>query len=322
MRAVHAAATDHDDPLAGLVVGELPEPDVPEGWVRVRITAAGLNWHDIWTLRGVSMWPIEPPVILGTEGAGVLDDGTPVVIHPVMGDPSRHGDETLDPNRNVPSERIGGTFAEYAVVPARNVVPLPAGFDVDSAAVLGTAWLTAYRMLFTKSGLRPGQTMLVQGASGGVATALVQLGHAAGMTVWVTGRTAEKRALAEELGASRTFHTGAELPHQVDAVLDTVGAATWHHSMHAVCTGGTVVTCAATTGDQPGAELRRMIRDQITVRGTYAGNLRELRDLIGFVTARDITPRIGAVLPMTRADEGFRALWQGTTAGKIVLRGW
>jgi len=120
--------------------------------------------------------------------------------------------------------------------------------SMTQAAVMGTAWLTAYRMLFVKSGLRPGQTMLVQGASGGVATALVQLGRAAGMQVWVTGRSDAKRAVAERLGADATFPSGARLPARVDAVFETVGEATWAHSMRALKPGGLVLV---NTGDEP-----------------------------------------------------------------------
>jgi NADPH:quinone reductase-like Zn-dependent oxidoreductase len=148
------------------------------------------------------------------------------VLHPVIGDPGIAGDETLDPKRTLLTEKYQGTFADTVVVPARNAVPKPAELSMAQAAVMGTAWLTAYRMLFVKSGLRPGQTMLVQGASGGVATALIQLGHAAGMP-WVTGRTDAKRAVAERLGAHATFPSGARLPSRVDAVFETVGEATW-----------------------------------------------------------------------------------------------
>src|ERR671933_2510410 len=121
------------------------------------------------------------------------------------------------------------------------------------AAVMGTAWLTAYRMLFVKSGLRPGQTMLVQGASGGVSTALVQLGRATGMRVWVTGRTEAKRELACSLGAHQAFESGARLPERVDAVFETVGKATWSHSAKSLKPGRIVVISGATSGDATAA---------------------------------------------------------------------
>jgi NADPH:quinone reductase-like Zn-dependent oxidoreductase len=251
MFAVYASEPNPDEPLKSLTVGERPEPEVADGWVAVDVAAASLNMHDLWTLRGVGIKPDQFPMILGCDGAGQLADGTEVVLHSVIGDPSVAGDETLDPKRTLLTEKSQGTFADTVVVPARNAVPKPGGLSMAQAAVMGTAWLTAYRMPFVKSGLRPGQTMLVQGASGGVATALVQLGHAAGMQVWVTGRTDAKRAVAERLGADATFPSGARLPARVDAVFETVGEATWAHSMRALKPGGTVVVSGADERPEP-----------------------------------------------------------------------
>src|ERR1044071_6725825 len=207
MFAVYATHAAPSDPLSALKIGEMPEPIVPEEWVRVKVNHASLNRHDIFTLQGMSGHPegITYPIILGNDAAGTLDDGTPVVIYPMMGSDDWRGDETLDPGWHIPSEFIHGTFAEYAAVPKRNAVPLPRRLSPLHASVLGTAWLTAYRALFTKSGLRPGETVLVQGATGGVATALIQLGRAAGFEVWATSRSEAGRALAESLGAQRSF---------------------------------------------------------------------------------------------------------------------
>jgi NADPH:quinone reductase-like Zn-dependent oxidoreductase len=174
-------------------------------------------------------------------------------------------------------------------------------------------------MLFVKSGLRPGQKMLVQGASGGVSTALIQLGRAAGMTVWVTGRSDEKRSLAERLGAHDTFATGERLPDRVDAVFETVGEATWKHSMRSVRPGGTVVCSGATSGSDPGAELQRLFFLQISVVGSTMGTRDELSDLLAFVQEAGIEPQVGMVLPMDKASKGFAAMLEGETAGKIVF---
>ncbi len=185
MFAVYASAPNADDPLAALEAGERPEPDVPDGWVEVEVRAASLNMHDVFTLRGVGIREEAFPMILGCDGAGVLEDGSEVVIHGVVASPGWMGDETLDPGRTLLSEKHPGTFAERVAVPAPNALPKPPELSFAEAACMGTAWLTAYRMLFVKSGLRPGQTMLVQGASGGVSTALIMLGSAAGQRVWV-----------------------------------------------------------------------------------------------------------------------------------------
>jgi NADPH:quinone reductase-like Zn-dependent oxidoreductase len=319
MFAVYAAEPKADAPLDSLTVGERPEPEVPDGWVAVKVAAASLNMHDIWTLRGVGIKPEQFPMILGCDGAGKLEDGTDVVLHSVIPDPSWRGEETLDPKRTLLTEKHQGTFADTVIVPARNAVPKPDGLTAVQASVMGTAWLTAYRMLFVKSGLRPGQTMLVQGASGGVSTALVQLGRAAGMQVWVTGRTEQKRALAEKLGAHATFPSGERLPGKVDAVFETVGEATWGHSMRALKPGGVIVVSGSTSGPNPGADLQRLFFLQLRVVGSTMGTRDELADLLTFVAATGITPEIGLELPMERAEEGFRAMLEGETSGKIVF---
>jgi len=319
MFAVYATEPHPDDPLAGLAVGERPEPEAPEGWVTVDVKAASLNMHDVWTLRGVGIGKDQFPMILGCDGAGTLPDGTEVVLHSVIGDPAWRGDETLDPKRTLLTEKYQGTFAERVVVPAANVLPKPAGMSWAEAAVMGTAWLTAYRMLFVKSGLRPGQSMLVQGASGGVATALIQLGRAAGMRVYATGRTEAKRALAKELGAHEALEPGARLPERVDAVFETVGKATWSHSLKSLKPGGVVVVSGSTSGPDANAELNRVFFLQLRVIGSTMGTRDELASLLEFVQLAGIRPAIGAELPMTEAPQAFRQMLAGETAGKIVL---
>jgi NADPH:quinone reductase-like Zn-dependent oxidoreductase len=318
MFAVYAAEPNPDNPLDALRVGERPEPDVPDGWVAVSVRAASLNMHDLWTLRGVGIKAEQFPMILGCDGAGVLADGTEVVLHGVIGDPS-FGDETLDPKRSLLTEKHQGTFADQVIVPARNVLAKPAGLSFAEAACMGTAWLTAYRMLFSRSDLRPGQTMLVQGASGGVSTALVALGKAAGMRVWVTGRSEEKRALATSLGADETFESGARLPSRVDAVFETVGKATWGHSMRSVKPGGTIVVSGSTSGPDANADLQRLFFMQIRVVGSMMGNRAELADLLAFCELKGIRPQIGTELAMTDAAKGFEQMLAGETAGKIVF---
>jgi len=321
MFAVYASHGDPANPLAALVIGERPEPIIPEGWVRVKVSHASLNRHDIFTLMGVTGHedPIHFPMILGNDGAGTLDDGTEVVIYPVMGAPDWRGDETLDPDWHIFSERKQGTFADYVAVPRRNAIPLLPGISALDASVMGTAWLTAYRMLFAKSGLKAGQTMLVQGASGGISTALIQLGRAAGIEVWVTSRSREGRELAERLGAQRTFASGEKLPRRVDAVMDNIGQATWPHTLKSVRRGGTVVTVGVTTGKDPSADLLRLIVDQITVTGTIMGTLDEMNQLLRFVVGAGIKPEIGQVLPMEQAEEAIRAMVETRTHGKTVF---
>jgi NADPH:quinone reductase-like Zn-dependent oxidoreductase len=321
MFAVYAARPNLDEPLASLVVGERPEPTVPQGWVRVKVSHASLNRHDLFTLRGITAQqdPISFPMILGTDGAGTLDDGTPIVLYPVMGSADWRDDETLDPGWHIFSERVPGTFADYVAVPRRNAIPLPAGISALNASVLGTAWLTAYRTLFTKTRLEPGETLLVQGASGGMSTALIQLGRAAGFEVWVTSRTAKGRELAERLGAHRTFDANERLPRTVQAVVDHIGPASWEHSMASVARGGTIVITGGTTGLNVTLPLLPMLSEQLTVRGSIMGTLQDMKNLLSFLVGTGIKPEIGQTLPMERAEEAFRAMWNGETHGKTVL---
>ena len=146
MFAVYATHADPDNPLAALKIGERPEPSVSDGWTRVKISHASLNRHDLFTMRGITAHPegITFPMILGNDAVGTLDDGAAVIIYPMMGSADWRGDETLDPAWHIPSEFIPGTFADYVVVPKRNAIPLPANLSPLHAAVLGTAWLTAY----------------------------------------------------------------------------------------------------------------------------------------------------------------------------------
>ena len=256
MLAAYAARQSADDPLSGLEVGEIDAPSTPEGWVTVDVRAAALNHHDVWSLRGVGLPADRLPMILGCDAAGTAPEGNEVLVHSVIPSPGWAGDETLDPRRSLLSEVHPGTLAEQVRVPARNLVPKPAELSWEQAACLPTAWLTAYRMLFTNAGVQPGDTVLVQGAAGGVATALVQLGSAAGLRMWVTSRDAAKGEAAVALGALHAFDSGARLPERVDAVMETVGAATWSHSVNSLRPGGRIVISGATSGDAPAkAEL-------------------------------------------------------------------
>src|SRR6476660_5942562 len=181
MLAVYAARQSADDPLSGLEVGERPEPQAREGWTTVSLRTAGLNHHDVWSLRGVGLPADRLPMILGCDGAGVDPDGNEVIVHAVIPSDGSRGDETLDPRRTLLSELHDGTLAERVAVPRRNLVAKPPALSFEEAACLPTAWLTAYRMLFTQGNLTPGDTVLVQGAGGGVATALITLARAGGL---------------------------------------------------------------------------------------------------------------------------------------------
>ncbi|HEX2176386.1 MAG TPA: zinc-binding dehydrogenase [Nocardioidaceae bacterium] len=320
MFAVYAENFSKDDPLSGLALGERPEPEVPDGWTTVQVRAASLNHHDVWSLRGVGLKQESLPMILGCDAAGYDEDGNEVLVHAVVSDPSWMGDETLDPGRSLLSERFPGTFAERVAVPRRNVVPKPAGLSFEESACLPTAWLTAYRMLFTQADLKPGDSVLVQGAGGGVATALITLARAAGLRVFATSRDEEKRKRATDLGAHEAVETGARLPQRVDAVMETVGAATWSHSLKSLRPGGTVVISGATSGMNPDAtELNRIFFLQLRVHGSTMGTREELRQLAEFLDLTGTRPLVDRTLAMSEAREGFAAMADGSVFGKVVF---
>jgi NADPH:quinone reductase-like Zn-dependent oxidoreductase len=320
MLAAFVSEAAPKDPLSVLEIGDRPEPEVPDGWTTVQVKAVSLNHHDLFSLQGIGLPAERMPMILGTDAAGLDEDGNEVVVHGVVtGTPGWSGDETLDPKRTLFSELHQGTMAEKVAVPRRNLLPKPAELSFAEAACLPTAWLTAYRMLFVRSGLRPGQTVLVQGASGGVATALVALGSRAGYRMWVTGRSEEKRAAALELGAEQAFESGARLPERVDGVMETVGEATWSHSVKSLKPGGVIVTSGATTGFNPGAELNRVFFTQLSVIGSTMGTRDELEDLIAMCAVTGVRPQIDVDLPLADAREGFARMLEGRTNGKIVF---
>jgi NADPH:quinone reductase-like Zn-dependent oxidoreductase len=320
--AAYAARLSMDDPLSALEVGEVADPKQPDGWVTVDVRAAALNHHDLWSLRGVGLAEDKLPMVLGCDAAGVTDDGTEVVVHAVIADSDRgRGDETLDPKRSLLSELHPGTLAEKVAVPARNLVAKPAELSWAEAGSVSTAWLTAYRMLFTKAVVQPGQTVLVQGAGGGVATAAIALGRAAGLRVWATSRSEAKRAKAVELGADQAFESGARLPDRVDAVIETVGEATFGHSLKAVRPGGRVIVCGSTSGPTATLELQRLFFLQIEVLGSTMGTRAELSQLLAFLVAADVRPVIDSSMPLTNAKDGFEKLAGGDVFGKIVLTG-
>ena len=319
MRALYAQSFSSDDPLSGLVLGERPEPAVPDGWTTVNVRAAALNHHDLWSLRGVGLAADELPRILGCDAAGIDEDGNEVVVHAVIAHPDWLGDETLDPRRSLLSERFEGTFADRVAVPRRNLVPKPERLSFDEATCLPTSWLTAYRMLFTAAAVQPGDRVLVQGAGGGVSTAAIALGRAAGLVVWVTGRDEGKRARALELGAEQVFEPGARLPSRVDAVIETVGKATWSHSMKSLRQGGTLVVSGATTGADPSADLNRLFFLQLRVVGSTMGTRDELEALLRMLALTGVRPQVDEVVPLAEARRGFERLVAGDVVGKVVL---
>jgi NADPH:quinone reductase-like Zn-dependent oxidoreductase len=320
MLAAFVDRFDRKRPAAAVTVGERPEPEVPDGWTIVNVKAASLNHHDVWTARGLGVIGAGGlPMILGCDAAGVDEQGREVVVHAVITDPGWLGDELLAPSVLLLSDGPQGTFAEQVAVPSRNLVSKPPKLSFEEAACLPTAWLTAYRMLFTQAAVRPGATVLVQGASGGLSTALVMLGRAAGVRMWVTGRDDAKRAYAISVGADAAFEPGARLPERVDAVMETVGEATWSHSLKSLRPGGTLVVSGATSGPNPSADLNRVFFLQLRVVGSTMGTRDELAGLLRLCEEAGVRPLVDQVLPLSDARKGLSAMASGDVFGKVVL---
>ena len=319
MLSARVVSFDPDDPLRGLEVGDATEPAAPTGWATVDVRAASLNHHDLWSLRGVGLRAEQLPMVLGTDAAGVTSDGREVVVHAVVGGPDGRGVPADEP-RTLLSERYPGTFAERVTVPAWNLVDKPAELTFVEAACIPTAYLTAYRMLFRSGEARPGQRVLVQGAGGGVAVAAVQLGAAAGLEMVVTSRDPAKRERARGLGAAHAVEPGGRVG-RVDVVLETVGRATWEHSVRSVRPGGRIVVAGLTSGDPGPASLTKVFFQEVTVVGATMGTRDELAQVLAFLARTGVRPVVDSRYPLARAADALARLASGAHVGKIVLEG-
>jgi NADPH:quinone reductase-like Zn-dependent oxidoreductase len=312
VRAAYASAVNDADPLSGLTIGDLPEPQPPaDDWVTVTVRTSALNHHDLWSLRGVGLDAERLPMILGCDGTAVDDDGNEFVIYPVV--PATGGSKGY----SVLSEIYPGTFAERIAIPRGNLIPKPAAVSFTDAACLPTAWLTAYRMLRAKGRVDEAEAVLVQGAGGGVATAAVVLAAALGKRVYATSRDPAKRERIAALGAV-AVEPGSRLPERVGVVIETVGAATFDHSLKAAAPGGRIVVSGATGGHLATVDIRRVFALQLEILGTSMGTPTELAELLDLVAA-GARPVIDTVLPFADIRAAFEKLHSGNVFGKIVL---
>ncbi|WP_307796597.1 zinc-binding dehydrogenase [Actinomadura barringtoniae] len=311
MRAAHVTTPSAEDPVNAIEVGNVDIPEAPDGWSRVEIHAGALNMHDIWMLRGVAGGA---PCVLGSDGAGICD-GEEVLVHPVL--PATAGRGVA--HSVLLSDRGYGLLAEQAVVPAGGVAPKPAHLTWEEAASIPTAWLTAYRMLFTKAGLQAGQTVLVQGAGGGVSTAVIALAKAAGASVIVTSRSEAKRERALEAGADAALRTDERVPDLVDVVIESVGPATFEHSVKSAKAGGTIVVCGASTGFTAPIDLARLFARELTVHGSTMGTREEFAALVAFVGEHTIRPLVDSTVALDDVRTAAQRMLDGDAFGKLCV---
>lgn len=319
-------------------------PERTPGEVRVRMRAATLNQVDLYMRNSGAGITHRLPQIMGLDGAGTIEacdasdpllhTGQAVVIHPGIAcgrcEFCQHGDSALCARIQVLGEHRDGTFAQWAQVPAAQVFPKPAHLNWTEAAALGVNHLTAWRMLFTKARLQPWETVLIFGIGGGVSLAALQLAKAIGARTIVTSRDATKLQRAQAMGADHAIHSTAEDVTKsvmactdgrgVDVVFENVGAAVWPWAMKSLVRGGRLVTCGATTGDQPGADLRRIFVRQLQIFGSSLGSYGEFRDLLNMVTRTGLRPVIDREFPLEEVRSALDHLETGAQFGKIALR--
>ena len=321
--------------------GERPAPEPAAGQVRVAIRAAALNHLDIFVRDGIPGVPL--PQVPGADGSGVVDTvgadvegltpGDRVLIQPGLWcnacEFCRRGEQSNCVRFGIVGEHAPGTFAEHVVVPARNLFPIPERLSFEQAAAFPLVYQTAWRMLIGRARVRPGETVLIHGAGGGVGGAALEIAILAGARVFATTSSAEKAALLTEAGAELTIDYSKEdvaktiraqtAKRGVDVVVDSVGEKTWMSSLLCVAKGGRIVTCGATSGPNPKEEIRQIFWKQIDILGSTMANDSEFRTLLAAVSAGNLTPRIDKVFPLSSAREAYARMEEGRHHGKILL---
>ena len=293
---------------------QAPDPKPGPGEVLIALRAASLNHLDLWVRKGLPSVP--KPRILGADGAGIrVDTGERVVINPGL----EHGASIT-----VIGEHTDGTHAELIAVPEGNVFPLADELDFETAAAFPLVYETAYRMLVTKAGLREGETVLIWGIGGGVATASFEIARALGARTIVTSGSDEKLERAREWGADVAVpHAEAAAAAKelggADVVVETVGEATWKDSLAAVKPGGRVTVCGATSGPNPPAQLHRFWWKQLTVYGSTMGTREDFLGAYELVRSGRARVHVDSVFPLSETRAAHERLEAGEQLGKIVL---
>jgi NADPH:quinone reductase-like Zn-dependent oxidoreductase len=320
---------------------DVPVPELEAGEVLLKVKACALNYLDIWVRRGIPGVPL--PHIPGSDVAGVIEELSPgvegfqpgerVVINPGVScgqcDYCRRGEDSLCETYHIIGEHVDGGYAEFVKVPVRNLMRIPEGFSFEEAAAAPLVFLTAWRALITRAQLRPGETVLILGASGGVGTACVQIAKLAGAQVIAVAGSDEKLQKLKELGADVLInHTQQDFSKEVwqltgkrgvDLVVDSIGEATWERSLRVLAKDGRLVTYGATSGPKPLTDVRLVFWRQLRLIGTTMGNHREFTEVMRLVWERKLKPIVDQVFPLKEAAQAQQLLESRQHFGKLVL---
>lgn len=342
--AMKAAYFDEHGGPEVVRTGELPEPGVLDGQVRIRVRAAALNHLDLWVRRGIPGLEVPLPHIGGSDIAGEIETlgpgvgdwhvGDRVVVNPATWCgrcvACERGDTCLCREFRIIGEHTPGGFAELLTVPASNLFAIPDSLGWEQAAAAPLTFQTAWRALVTRARLTAGEVLLVTGGSGGVATAAIQIGRHLEARVFALTSGPENVRRVVELGADRGIDRQTEdvvavireetNGRQADVVLDSVGEALWKTVLRSLAPGGRLVTYGATTGARVEIDLRHMFWKQLEVLGSTMATAREFDQVMGLVTSGALTPVVDRVLPLTEASDAHRVLEEGQVFGKLVLR--
>jgi len=313
---------------------EIASPEPGAGEVRVRLEAAALNHLDIWVRKGNV--PTNTPRTLGCEGAGRVDKLGPGargfhVDQPVVVLPWLYAPRSARPNLDATILGVArdGCYAEQVVVPADALRLLPEGLSPAEGAAFPLVTSTAYHMLIGRGELRPGETVLITGATGGVGTAAVQLARAVGARVIAATRSEAKGGRLMELGAHHVVNAAADLREEVlsltdgrgvDLVAEQVGRTLWEASLSATRPGGRVVFCGSTSGPHVTMNLQSAYRRELSILGVFGAVPEELDRVWSLVEQRKVRPLVDSIMPLGEAAEAHRRMERSDHLGKLVLQ--
>ena len=329
--------------IEALEVADLPRPKAEAGHAVIKVKAAGMNHLDTWVRRGMPGVTVPLPMVPGSDASGVVDEVGPGVSGLRPGDrvfvspgyscgrcPECYaGRDALCKDYGIFGEHRSGTQAEYAALPAGNLLPLPEGVSFEDGGAFALVYLTAWHMLVDRAQVRVGEDVLVHAGGSGVGTAAIQIARLHGARVFATVSSDEKAARLRDLGADAAinYRTSDFLEEVrrltgrrgVDVVVESVGQDTWEKSLKSLARGGRLVTCGATSGYQAATDLRYVFSKGLSILGSTMGSRAELARIARLIGERRLKPVIDRVLPLERVAEGHRAMAERSVFGKIVL---